>query len=73
MPKQVNAATLTLKINNIIESSRAGLLSDTEAGALLLKLFKKEQEYILDEYEDPMIKELMRRARIGIFAFLSKV
>lgn len=63
------ATELALNVGNVMESRHSGIISDTEASSLLADLVKANKDLVLQEQEDPMIKELMRGVRIALLPF----
>ena len=60
---------LTLAVRNVMESRHAGIVSDVEASLILTTLAKENKDLVLQEQEDPNVKELMRGVRVTLLPF----
>ncbi len=63
------ATELARKVGNVMEGRRSGIVSDAKASLLLAELAKGNADLVLQEQEDPDVKEAMRGVRIALLPF----
>jgi len=63
------ATELSLKVGNVMSGLHAGIVPKELAIEILLELAEKNEDLILKEHADPLVKETMRNTRITLLPF----
>jgi len=67
------ALELVMKVGNVMEGLRSGIISTSEVSEILFDIAEKNRDLILHEHEDPETKEAVRRVRVTLLPFSDKL
>lgn len=63
------ATELSLKVSNVMSGMHAGIVPKERAIEILLELAENNEDLVLREHADPLVKETMRNTRIALLPF----
>jgi len=63
------ALELVMEVENIINSAHSGVFSYSKASELFTVLADRYKELLLDEQEDPEVREIIRTVRLTLLPF----
>lgn len=66
------AQELVRKVGNVVTGRILGTVSDTQASEIFHEIVSSNEDLVLQEHEDPDIKEAMRKVRITLLPFSDK-
>lgn len=69
---KTRAFALSMSVQNVLESRRSGLLSDTKVSEIFFDLAERNQDLVLQEQEDREVRDMMRTCRIMLLPFADK-